>query len=154
MDSECDLDTPINRAAYERARLTAQVRTSISWQMQELDIKPKDLATRMGVTQGRVSQIISGGENLTLGTLASVAAALGSHFTIDLLPESSQEVTKPDVENLVDQVQERAQLGTHEEAAEATLATVFALLAQAASHRVIQRFLEGVAEDLAEASNR
>jgi transcriptional regulator with XRE-family HTH domain len=36
----------------------------------------------MGVSPGRVSQILSGDENLTLRTLSSVAAALGAEIEL------------------------------------------------------------------------
>jgi transcriptional regulator with XRE-family HTH domain len=38
----------------------------------------------MGVSPGRVSQILSGDENLTLRTLSSVAAALGAEVVVIL----------------------------------------------------------------------
>jgi DNA-binding phage protein len=38
----------------------------------------------MGVSPGRVSQILSGDENLTLRTLSSVVTALGAEFEVNL----------------------------------------------------------------------
>ena len=43
-----------------------------------------DLAARMGVSPGRVSQILGGGENLTLRTLAALSTALDARFDIAL----------------------------------------------------------------------
>ena len=43
-----------------------------------------DLAARMGVSPGRVSQILGGGENLTLRTLAALSTALDARFDIGL----------------------------------------------------------------------
>jgi hypothetical protein len=40
----------------------------------------------MGVSPGRVSQILSGDENLTLRTLSGVMAALGANFELTLRP--------------------------------------------------------------------
>jgi len=43
-----------------------------------------DLAARMGVSPGRVSQILGGGENLTLRTLAALSTALDARFDVEL----------------------------------------------------------------------
>jgi transcriptional regulator with XRE-family HTH domain len=40
----------------------------------------------MGVSPGRVSQVLSGGENLTLRTLVSLATALDGRFEVQLRP--------------------------------------------------------------------
>lgn len=56
----------------------------VSWFMSENKISRNDLAQSMGVSPGRVSQILSGDENLTLRTLSSVAAALGAEFEVSL----------------------------------------------------------------------
>ncbi|WP_128803055.1 MULTISPECIES: helix-turn-helix domain-containing protein [unclassified Streptomyces] len=149
METEINFDTLAERAAYERARLTGQVRASINRRMQELQIIPKDLARRMGVTQGRVSQILTGGENLTIGTIASVAAALGTHFKIELISEEAQEGAPPDVEELVEEVQEQTQIDNPEEVAEVTQAAVIGL-AKVATDRQIRGFLGEVAEGLDE----
>jgi transcriptional regulator with XRE-family HTH domain len=49
----------------------------------------KLLAERMGVTPGRVTQILSGDENLTLRSLATIAAALGAEFHVMLTADGS-----------------------------------------------------------------
>lgn len=56
----------------------------VSWFMSENKISRNDLAQSMGVSPGRVSQILSGDENLTLRTLSSVAAALGAEFEVSM----------------------------------------------------------------------
>jgi transcriptional regulator with XRE-family HTH domain len=40
----------------------------------------------MGVSPGRVSQILGGGENLTLRTLAALSTALDARFDVALNP--------------------------------------------------------------------
>jgi transcriptional regulator with XRE-family HTH domain len=52
--------------------------------MRECGISRADLAARMGVSPGRVSQILGGGENLTLRTLAALATALDARFDFEL----------------------------------------------------------------------
>ncbi|WP_157245208.1 helix-turn-helix domain-containing protein [Nonomuraea typhae] len=56
----------------------------ITWYMREHKITRADLAATMGVSAGRVSQILSGDENLTLRTLGSVITALGARLDFTL----------------------------------------------------------------------
>jgi DNA-binding Xre family transcriptional regulator len=56
----------------------------VTWFMSEHKVSRADLAHSMGVSPGRVSQILSGDENLTLRTLSSVAAALGAEIEVAL----------------------------------------------------------------------
>ncbi len=58
----------------------------ITWYMSEHKVSRADLAQSMGVSPGRVSQILSGEDNLTLRTLSSVVDALGAGFEISLHP--------------------------------------------------------------------
>jgi transcriptional regulator with XRE-family HTH domain len=73
-----------HRINSELTDLITQVTNEIDWLMRENKISRADLASRMGVSPGRVSQVLSGGENLTLRTLASLAAALDAHFEVEL----------------------------------------------------------------------
>jgi transcriptional regulator with XRE-family HTH domain len=70
----------------ELSQLVTQLTNEINWYMHERNLTRADLATRMGVSPGRVSQVLSGGENLTLRTLASLATALDARFDLDLRP--------------------------------------------------------------------
>lgn len=81
--------SPDQRAAADRIDeemygLVTQVSNEITWLMTERGLTRADLAARMGVSPGRVSQILGGGENLTLRTLAALAAALDARFDIGL----------------------------------------------------------------------
>ncbi|GGR87328.1 hypothetical protein GCM10010252_27590 [Streptomyces aureoverticillatus] len=58
------------------ARLARQVTASIAGLLEERAISRTQLADRMGVSPGRVSQILSGDENLTLRSLANIAESL------------------------------------------------------------------------------
>ena len=65
----------IDQAAvdYEAARLREELAEAISWYMHNKKptaVTRSELARRLGVTPGRVSQILSGDENITLNTLA------------------------------------------------------------------------------------
>lgn len=58
----------------------------VTWYMTEHKVSRAGLAQAMGVSPGRVSQILSGEDNLTLRTLSMVVDALGAEFDISLRP--------------------------------------------------------------------
>ena len=58
----------------------------VTWFMSQHKISRADLAHTMGVSPGRVSQILSGDENLTLRTLSSVLAAMDAEIDVSLRP--------------------------------------------------------------------
>jgi transcriptional regulator with XRE-family HTH domain len=68
----------------ERADLCRVVVDEVTWYMREHKVTRAELAQSMGVSPGRVSQILSGDENLTLRTLSSVVRALGARFDVAL----------------------------------------------------------------------
>jgi transcriptional regulator with XRE-family HTH domain len=68
----------------ETLTLVTRLTNEISWYMRERGLSRAELAARMGVSPGRVSQILSGGENLTLRTLAALSTALDARFGIEL----------------------------------------------------------------------
>jgi transcriptional regulator with XRE-family HTH domain len=68
----------------EMLALVTRLTNEISWYMRERGLTRADLAARMGVSPGRVSQILSGGENLTLRTLAALSTALDARFDLEL----------------------------------------------------------------------
>ena len=59
-------------------------RSEITFHMRERGLSRADLAARMGVSPGRVSQILGGGENLTLRTLVALSSALDARFDFQL----------------------------------------------------------------------
>jgi transcriptional regulator with XRE-family HTH domain len=72
------------KADEEMHGLVTQLTNEITFHMRERGISRADLAARMGVSPGRVSQILGGGENLTLRTLAALAVALDARFDFEL----------------------------------------------------------------------
>lgn len=76
-----DAETQIDE---EMLALVTRLTNEISWYMRERGLTRADLAARMGVSPGRVSQILSGGENLTLRTLAALSTALDARFDLEL----------------------------------------------------------------------
>jgi transcriptional regulator with XRE-family HTH domain len=86
----------IGMASFRRARgsdhedqpgeLARQIVDEVTWYMRQHKVSRADLAQSMRVSPGRVSQILSGDENLTLRTLGSVLAALGATFAFTVRP--------------------------------------------------------------------
>lgn len=68
------------------SQLPLEVNSAITWYMTQHNISRTDLARRLGVTAGRVSQVLSGGENLTLRTIGTVAQGLGAYVNVTLVP--------------------------------------------------------------------
>jgi len=56
----------------------------ITWFMREHKVSRAELAQAMNVSPGRVSQVLSGDENLTLRTLSGVLTALGAQVDFAL----------------------------------------------------------------------
>jgi transcriptional regulator with XRE-family HTH domain len=73
-----------SRDTSESPDLVRAVVDEVVWFMSEHKVSRADLAQSMGVSPGRVSQILSGDENLTLRTLSSVVTALGAEFEVNL----------------------------------------------------------------------
>lgn len=70
----------------EMLALLTQLTNEVAWYLRERGMSRADLAARMGVSPGRVSQILGGGENLTLRTLAALSTALDARFDLALSP--------------------------------------------------------------------
>jgi transcriptional regulator with XRE-family HTH domain len=68
----------------ELSRLVTQLTNEITVHLREHGLTRAELASRMGVSPGRISQVLSGGENLTLRTLAALSTALDAHFDVQL----------------------------------------------------------------------
>jgi transcriptional regulator with XRE-family HTH domain len=68
----------------EMLALVTKLTNEITFHMRARGLSRADLAARMGVSPGRVSQILGGGENLTLRTLAALSTALDARFDFQL----------------------------------------------------------------------
>jgi transcriptional regulator with XRE-family HTH domain len=79
-----DQRTAETQVDQEMLALVTQLTNEITWCLRERGLTRADLAARMGVSPGRVSQILGGGENLTLRTLAALSTALDARFDIEL----------------------------------------------------------------------
>lgn len=71
-----------NRRLLREEALILEVTEAVSAVMQEEGVSKTQLAKRLGKTKGFISQLLSGGRNLTLRTLAGLVEALGYRVTI------------------------------------------------------------------------
>ncbi|MEV8473889.1 helix-turn-helix transcriptional regulator [Streptomyces sp. NPDC051173] len=77
------------------ARAARHATASLAGLVAERGMSRKELADRMGVSPGRVSQILSGDENLTLRSLAAVAEALDVSVEISFCEQPAAEHREP-----------------------------------------------------------
>lgn len=67
--------------------LIIEVTEALARALRDAGLTQSDLALKLGKTKGFVSQILGGGRNLTLRTLADVAGALDCRVEVDLKPQ-------------------------------------------------------------------
>lgn len=84
IDSRLAPRTLDERRAYEEEVLVGEATDTLAGLVESLGITRAALAARLNVSRGRVSQILAGGGNLTLRSLAAFGWALGIRF--ELLP--------------------------------------------------------------------
>ena len=68
-----------------------QLMEIIQERMKELNLTKTDLAKKLNLTQGRVSQILSKPGNMTIKSLARIAGAVSMKVHINLSKEGSHE---------------------------------------------------------------
>ena len=71
------LETPEGRTEYCVEQTITNVTELLSKNLNESEMTQADLAAAMGVTPGRVSQLLDGNANLTLKSVARALAAFG-----------------------------------------------------------------------------
>lgn len=77
------LAKPEVRRVFEEEFLVGEATDTVAGLLESLGLTQRKLASRLGVTPGRVSQILSGEENITLRSLASLGWALGVRFELN-----------------------------------------------------------------------
>lgn len=75
---------PRQRPGLRREELILAVTNAISEELERQGVTQAELARRLDTTRGHVSQILAGGRNLTLATIAEVADALGCRVEVRL----------------------------------------------------------------------
>ncbi|HEX9870112.1 MAG TPA: helix-turn-helix transcriptional regulator [Candidatus Tectomicrobia bacterium] len=76
-----------NRRMLRQERLIFEVTEALSEALAKEGITKVELAERLNKTKGFVSQILAGGRNLTLRTIADVADALGCQIRVHVQRE-------------------------------------------------------------------
>ncbi|MGH8910655.1 MAG: helix-turn-helix domain-containing protein [Egibacteraceae bacterium] len=80
------LQRPEVRRAYEEELLFGTATVTIEAMLESVGVTRGQLASRLGVSPSRISQILSGKENLTLRSLAALGWALGIRFELHPIP--------------------------------------------------------------------
>lgn len=75
--------------------LIIEVTEALARALRSSGLTQSELAVRLGKTKGFVSQIMSGGRNLTLRTLADVAGAIGCRVQMNLVSETKSGAANP-----------------------------------------------------------
>src|SRR5690606_27124167 len=73
---------PETRRAFEEELLVGEATDTVAALVDSLGLSQEELAQRLGVSAGRVSQLLSGAENLTLRSLGALGWALGVRFNL------------------------------------------------------------------------
>ncbi len=89
------LKDPENLRGFQRADLQIEIALQVERAMKAQKISRKALAERMGVSKGRISQILSGTSNLTLRLVADAFTALGLRLELKPVPLSEPRTASP-----------------------------------------------------------
>lgn len=76
-----------HRRLLRQEELIVEVTEALARALRETNVTQSQLAERLGKTKGFVSQILGGGRNLTLRTLADVVDALECSIQVRIQPE-------------------------------------------------------------------
>lgn len=80
------LTDPEVRRTFEEELLFGESTDTVEALLESIGVSQRELAARLGVSEGRVSQVLSGRENITLRTLAAMGWALGVRFEFNPVP--------------------------------------------------------------------
>ncbi|RJR38730.1 MAG: XRE family transcriptional regulator [Deltaproteobacteria bacterium] len=73
------------RRLFAQEDLIMEVAETLCRLLEEENVSRKELAARLGKTKGFVSQLLNGGRNLTLRTVADILHVLG--YRVSLIPQ-------------------------------------------------------------------
>jgi transcriptional regulator with XRE-family HTH domain len=84
-----DMNDPEFRKLLAQEELILEVTETICELLEKEKVSRKELADRLGKTKGFVSQLLNGGRNLTLRTVADILRVLG--YKVTLMPYKARE---------------------------------------------------------------
>lgn len=85
---------PKNRLEYHGEALVLEVSEALQYLVEELGISRTELAQRLFVTKGAVTQALSGGKNMTIRTLGKLCYALNSEVQFEFVQLGSRGAAK------------------------------------------------------------
>jgi transcriptional regulator with XRE-family HTH domain len=89
------LSDPERLRGFQQAGLRIELAREVERAMKAQRISRKALAERMGVSKGRITQILSGTSNLTLRLVADAFTALGLRLELKPVPLSESRTGSP-----------------------------------------------------------
>ena len=84
-----------NRRLLNQEKLIMEVTEALSEAIEKRGLTRSEVAKRLGKTKGFVSQLLAGGRNLTLRTVADLADAIGISLKVAVHGEISKNATHP-----------------------------------------------------------
>lgn len=81
-------DQWISNISTDDQSFLLEVAAAFKWYMREHKTNQSELAVRLGVSEGRVSQILNGRQNLTCKTIEALGEALGAEVELTLTPSN------------------------------------------------------------------
>lgn len=77
--------------AFAESRLATEVTSAIGYYLETTNRTYDDLETALGVPRGRLATLMTAPENMTLRTLARIAAALGARVDVQLVADKEED---------------------------------------------------------------
>lgn len=84
-----------SRRLLNQEKLILEVTEALSEAIEKRGLTRSEVAKRLGKTKGFVSQLLAGGRNLTLRTVADIADAIGISLKVAVHGEISNSATRP-----------------------------------------------------------
>lgn len=82
-------ETPERRRSYEQERLIVDVAEAVQGLLDKAGMKRAELGRRTGIARQSLHQMLSGQQNLTLRTMATIAHELGYRVSVSFEPYCS-----------------------------------------------------------------
>lgn len=76
-----------NTVEYQTEVLVQKFLAEIVERMKEHKLTAKELATKMGISKGRISTILNGKHNMRIDTMVAIANALDMELKLELVPK-------------------------------------------------------------------